>query len=138
VKPPEAGKFHFKLGYGSLADVQFAVEVSLMRHGGQNVSVRQRSTLGAIEALAAERLIEDSTAHALGDAFVFLSDVKDAMEVDRRRHAEALPAAPSEQESLARRLGYEEYARQTFIDDYLRVTRRARHAMERVFAGIDE
>jgi glutamate-ammonia-ligase adenylyltransferase len=138
VKPPEAGKFHFKLGYGSLADVQFAVEVSLMRHGGQNVSVRQRSTLGAIEALAAERLIEDSTAHALGDAFVFLSDVKDALEVDRRRHAEALPAAPSEQESLARRLGYEEYARQTFIDDYLRVTRRARHAMERVFAGIDE
>ena len=34
VKPPEAAKFHFKLGIGSLADVQFAVEVSLMRHGG--------------------------------------------------------------------------------------------------------
>ena len=29
VKPPEAAKFHFKLGVGSLADVQFAVELSL-------------------------------------------------------------------------------------------------------------
>ena len=36
VKPPEAAKFHFKLGYGSLADVQFAVEVSLMRFGGSD------------------------------------------------------------------------------------------------------
>ena len=35
VKPPEAAKFHFKLGVGSLADVQFAVEVSLMRFGGR-------------------------------------------------------------------------------------------------------
>src|SRR5205085_10354116 len=33
VKPPEASRFAFKLGYGSLADVQFAVEVSMMRHG---------------------------------------------------------------------------------------------------------
>src|SRR5262249_7144383 len=26
VRPPEARRFHFKLGYGGLADVQFAVE----------------------------------------------------------------------------------------------------------------
>jgi hypothetical protein len=34
---------------------------------------------------------------------------------------------------LARRLGYETYPRQSFIDDYLRITRRCRRAMERVF-----
>ena len=34
VRPPEATKFHFKLGYGSLADVQFTVEMLLLRHGG--------------------------------------------------------------------------------------------------------
>jgi len=38
-----------------------------------------------------------------------------------------------DQTALARRLGYEEYPRQSFLDDYLRVTRRARRAMERVF-----
>ena len=134
VKPVEAAKFHFKLGSGSLADVQFAVELSLMRHGGEHPGVRTRSTLDAIERLAEARLIESSAARDLGDAFVFLSDVKNALEVDRRLHAEAVPASPDEQTTLARRLGYEAYPRQTFIDDYLRITRRCRRAMERVFS----
>jgi glutamate-ammonia-ligase adenylyltransferase len=133
VKPPEAAKFHFKLGVGSLADVQFAVELSLIRFGASHPEIRTRGTLEAIERLASARLIEDSVAHAIGEAFVFCSDVKNALEVDRRLHAEAIPPAPQEQTVLARRLGYEEYPRQSFLDDYLRVTRRARRAMERVF-----
>ena len=60
-------------------------------------------------------------------------DVKNGLEIDRRLHAEALPADPGEQTALARRLGYEEHARRSFLDDYLRITRRARRAMERVF-----
>ena len=133
VKPPEAAKFHFKLGYGSLADVQFAVEVSLMRHGGAHPEIRSRRTLEAIDRLAEARLLEGGVARDLGEAFVFLSDVKNALEVDRRLHAEAVPASPEAQTALARRLGYEEYPRQSFIDDYLRITRRCRRAMERVF-----
>jgi glutamate-ammonia-ligase adenylyltransferase len=135
VKPPEAGKFHFKLGYGSLADVQFAVELSLMRHGGEHPEVRATGTLDAIERLASERLLEQGVARDLGEAFVFLGDVKNALEVDRRIHAESLPASPGEQALLGRRLGFEEYPRQALLDEYLRVTRRCRRAMERVFAG---
>jgi glutamate-ammonia-ligase adenylyltransferase len=133
VKPPEAAKFHFKLGIGSLADVQFAVELSLMRFGGSNPEVRSRRTLEGIDLLAEARLLEGSVARDLGEAFVFLSDVKNALEMDRRVHVEAVPPSAAEQTSLARRLGYEEYPRQSFIDDYLRITRRARRAMERVF-----
>jgi [glutamine synthetase] adenylyltransferase / [glutamine synthetase]-adenylyl-L-tyrosine phosphorylase len=133
VKPAEAGRFHFKLGYGSLADVQFAVELALMRHGGAHASVRTTRTLEAIEALARERLVEDAVARELGEAFVFLSDVKNALEIDRRLHAEALPPAPEDLTVLARRLGFEEYPVQTLFETYRRITRRARRAMERVF-----
>jgi glutamate-ammonia-ligase adenylyltransferase len=138
VKPADAGRFAFKLGYGSLADVQFAVELALMRYGGQHEEVRSRGTLDALQKLAAARLIEDSVALALSEAFVFLSDVKNALEVDRRLHAEVVPASPEEQVALARRLGYEEYPRQSFLEDYRRITRRARLAMERVFYGEDD
>ena len=134
VRPAEATKFHFKLGYGSLADVQFTVETELLRHGGPDPEVRTTSTLRAIERLAERRLLEQSVARDLGEAFVFLNDVKCAMEVDRRVHAELVPPGAAEQHALARRLGYEEYPRQSFMDDYLRITRRARRAMERVFA----
>jgi glutamate-ammonia-ligase adenylyltransferase len=134
VKPPEAARFHFKLGRGSLADVQFAVELSLMRFGGQHPEVRSRRTLEAIERLAAGGHLEDTVARDLAEAFVFLSDVKNALEMDRRVHAEAIPAGPGEQTVLARRLGFEEYPRQAFLERYLHVTRSCRRAMERVFA----
>ena len=133
VRPAEATKFHFKLGYGSLADVQFAVEMLLLSNGGPEPEVRTTSTLQGIERLAEHRLVEGSVARDLGEAFVFLNDVKCAMEVDRRVHAEAVPPTAEEQTALARRLGYEEYPRQAFMDDYLRITRRCRRAMERVF-----
>jgi glutamate-ammonia-ligase adenylyltransferase len=135
VRPPEAARFAFKLGYGSLADVQFAVELALMRHGGRHPEVRRRRTLDAIEALAGARLLEDSVALALGEAFTFLSDVKASLEMDRRVRAESIPPSPEEQLWLARRLGYEQYPRQSFLEDYRRITRRARRAMERVFYG---
>jgi [glutamine synthetase] adenylyltransferase / [glutamine synthetase]-adenylyl-L-tyrosine phosphorylase len=137
VRPVDAGRFAFKLGYGSLADIQFAVELALMRHGGEHESIRTRRTLDAIERLAAARLIEDSVALALSEAYVFLTDVKNALEIDRRVHAEVVPPAPEDQVALARRLGYEEYPRQSFLEDYRRITRRARLAMERVFYGED-
>jgi glutamate-ammonia-ligase adenylyltransferase len=138
VKPADAARFAFKLGYGSLADVQFAVELALMRHGGEHPELRTRRTLEAIERLAAGRFMEDSVAMSLSEAFVFLSDVKNALEVDKRLHAEVIPPSPEEQLALARRLGYEEYPRQTFLEDYRRITRRARLAMERVFYGEDD
>jgi glutamate-ammonia-ligase adenylyltransferase len=138
VRPAEASRFHFKLGYGSLADVQFSVELALMRFGGTHPEVRTRRTLDAIERLASGRLIEDGAALALGEAFVFLTDVKNALEVDRRVHAESVPASPEEQSALARRLGFEEYPRQAFLEEYRRITRRARRAMERVFYEHDE
>ncbi|MDP8957532.1 MAG: hypothetical protein M3N24_11390, partial [Actinomycetota bacterium] len=73
VRPVDARRFHFKLGYGSLADVQFALELSLMRHGYAHPAVRRTNTLEALQALAESRLIEDSVALSLADAWVFLS-----------------------------------------------------------------
>jgi glutamate-ammonia-ligase adenylyltransferase len=133
IKAVDARRFHFKLGHGSLADVQFAVELAQMRHGGEHSEVRRTNTVEALEALARERLVEDSVSLALGEAYVFLNEVKNALELERRVRAEAVPPSAEGQLALARRLGYEEYPRQSFLEDYRRITRRARNAMERVF-----
>jgi len=135
VRPKEARRFHLKLGYGGLADVQFAVELSLMRHGFAHREIRRTNTLEALEALSSARLIEDSVARALADVSVFLADVRAALEVERRIAVEALPPTPEAQAALARRLGYEDQPRRRFLDDYRRITHRARRAMDRVFYG---
>ena len=108
-----------------------------MRYGFERPELRRTHTLDAIEALAAARLLEDSVAHVLADAYVFLTSVKLALEIEQRLPAGALPPAPEGQAALARRLGYEERARHRFLEDYRRITLRARQAMERVFYGED-
>ena len=135
VRPADARRFHFKLGYGGLADVQFALELSLMRFGFARPEIRRTNTLEALQALAEARLIEDSVALSLGEAWVFLSEVKNTLEIERLLPVEAIPPASEAQAALARRLGYTEGARRRFLEDYRRVTRRARVAMERVFYG---
>jgi len=138
VRPKDARRFHFKLGYGSLADVQFAVELSLMRHGFEHPEVRRTNTLEAIASLGAARLLEDSVALSLSDAYLFLTKVKMALEIEQRVPTGALPPSPEGQAALARRLGYGPRARHRFLQDYLSITHRARRAMERVFYGEDD
>jgi len=135
VRPKDARRFHFKLGYGGLADVQWAVELSLMRHGSAHPQIRRTNTLEALELLAASRLVEDSVARSLAEAYVFLSEIKNGLEIEHRIPAEALPPTPEGQAALARRLGYVQTARHRFLQDYRRITHRARRAMERVFYG---
>jgi glutamate-ammonia-ligase adenylyltransferase len=106
-----------------------------MRHGDEHPEVRRTHTLDALEALAAARLLEDSVARSLGEAYVFLTRVKNALELEQRVAVGALPPLPEAQAALARRLGYEEQARRRFLQEYYAITRRARQAMERVFYG---
>jgi glutamate-ammonia-ligase adenylyltransferase len=135
VRPPDARRFHLKLGYGGLADVQFAVELSVMRHGSAHPSVRVTGTPEALEALVAEGLVDEPSGRALHDAHIFLTNVRAAMELERRLPADRLPSTPEAQAALARRLGYDRPARQQFLNEYRRVTWRARLAMDRVFYG---
>ena len=137
VRPAEARRYHFKLGYGSLADVQFAAELSLMRYGAAHRHVRRQHTLEALETLAAADLLEDSVALSLSEAYTFLMDVKAMLELEQRVAVDSLPPSPEAITVLARRLGYEERPRHRFMEDYRRVTRNARRAMERVFYGDD-
>ncbi len=106
-----------------------------MRHGFAHPEVRRTNTLEAIEALAAARLLEDSVVRSLGEAYLFLMEVKNALEIERRVPVDALPPTPEAQAALARRLGYQEQGRHQFLQEYRRVTRGARQAMDRVFYG---
>ena len=137
VRPRGSRRVHFKLGYGSLADVRFAVELTLMRHGFAHPEVRRTNTLEAIEALVGAGVMDDAVGVPLARAHTFLSEIKAWLEIERRLGQGALPPVPEEQAALARRLGYEESPRNRLMQEYLAVTRRARRAMETVFYGDD-
>src|SRR5439155_13959718 len=105
--------------------VQFAVELSLMRHGFAHPEVRRTNTLEALEALASVRLLEDSVALSLSEAYAVLADVKCMLELERRVPVDALPATPERIAALAPSLGYGGRARDQLLQDYRTITRKS-------------
>jgi glutamate-ammonia-ligase adenylyltransferase len=71
----------------------------------------------------------------LAEAWRFASRVRDAIMLVKGRPGDSVPRDASERRMLAQTLGYPPDGSEDFLDDYRRVTRRARKVVDRVFYG---
>ncbi|TMA38207.1 MAG: bifunctional [glutamate--ammonia ligase]-adenylyl-L-tyrosine phosphorylase/[glutamate--ammonia-ligase] adenylyltransferase [Deltaproteobacteria bacterium] len=95
-----------KTGRGGLVDIEFLVQMLQLAHGHDHPAVRVRDTRGALAALAAEGILSDDEARALGGGYAFLRAVASRLRLERDQPGEALDAEPGKLVPLARRLGY--------------------------------
>ncbi|NDY91960.1 bifunctional [glutamate--ammonia ligase]-adenylyl-L-tyrosine phosphorylase/[glutamate--ammonia-ligase] adenylyltransferase [Ideonella livida] len=65
-----------KLSRGGIREIEFIVQLLQVARGGQFPEIRTRSTLKALDKLAAGGLMKPETAQALGEAYVFLRQVE--------------------------------------------------------------
>ncbi len=123
---------HVKLGRGGLADVEWTVQLWQLRHGHRHEQLRSTRTLQALRAAQGAGLIEEHDARLLAEAWVLCSRVRNALTLIRGRASDQLPRHGRELAGVARLLakGVEPGV---FLDDYLKVTRRARAAVEKYF-----
>ncbi|MGH2784844.1 MAG: bifunctional [glutamine synthetase] adenylyltransferase/[glutamine synthetase]-adenylyl-L-tyrosine phosphorylase [Actinomycetota bacterium] len=134
--PREDPKYQLKVGRGGLIDVEFTIQLLQLMHGHRDPRLRAQPTIPAIAAAADMAVLDLEKARWLVDAHRFLNRTRNVMYLIRGRPLDALPQAPEEQEVLARALGYAAPgARVQFVEDYRRVTRRARQVCEDVFYG---
>ncbi|RIK09735.1 MAG: bifunctional glutamine-synthetase adenylyltransferase/deadenyltransferase [Acidobacteria bacterium] len=94
-----------KRGPGGIRDVEFAVQLLQLVHGRADPTLRDRSTLGALEALAVGGYVDTSDASALRNAYKFLRTVEHRLQIRDERQVYALPTNPTELEVLAKTLG---------------------------------
>lgn len=73
-------RYHPKLGFGGLVDVELLVQWLQMRHG-EDLAVRSPSTPAAIEALRALGHLDPHDADALADAYELLRDAEIALKL---------------------------------------------------------
>ena len=135
VRARDDPRFQVKLGIGGLADVEFTVQLLQMHHGAEHPDVRTPNTYDAIERLQAEGLVDARDAEWLRDAYLLLNRVRNHMFLLRGLVTDALPSRDDEIERLARSLGYGRMSRSSFLERYMRVTRRARRVTDRLFYG---
>ncbi|MDF2710302.1 bifunctional [glutamine synthetase] adenylyltransferase/[glutamine synthetase]-adenylyl-L-tyrosine phosphorylase [Nonomuraea muscovyensis] len=124
---------HTKLGPGGLSDVEWVAQLLQLRHAGAVPALRTTRTLQTLRAAVEARLLARADEAVLEEAWRFASRIRDAIMLVRGRPGDSVPADTRDRLLLARILGYPPDGSQDFLDDYRRVTRRARQVVERVF-----
>jgi [glutamine synthetase] adenylyltransferase / [glutamine synthetase]-adenylyl-L-tyrosine phosphorylase len=125
-------RVHTKLGRGGLADVEWAVQLLQLRHAGAVAGLCTTRTLGALGAAREAGLVGAADAEALAAGWTLATRVRNALTLVRGRAADELPAHGPVLAGVVGVLGAG-LPPGEFFDHYLKVTRRARAAMERVF-----
>jgi [glutamine synthetase] adenylyltransferase / [glutamine synthetase]-adenylyl-L-tyrosine phosphorylase len=126
---------HLKLGRGGLADVEWTVQLLQMQHSGAVEGLRTTRTIDALEAAVRAGLLAEYDAQALATAWRTASGLRNAITQVRGRAADSLPRDARERAAVAHIRGYPPGHAEDLVNDYLRVARRARKVVERVFWG---
>jgi [glutamine synthetase] adenylyltransferase / [glutamine synthetase]-adenylyl-L-tyrosine phosphorylase len=126
---------HLKLGRGGLADVEWTVQLLQMQHAGGVPGLRTTRTLTALRAAVDAELLSESDADVLATAWRAASGLRNAITQVRGRAADSLPRDTRERAAVAHIRGYAPGKSDQMVNDYLRVTRRARQVVERLFWG---
>ena len=123
---------HVKLGRGGLADVEWTVQLWQLRFGHEITSLRDTRTLSALSAAAAAGLASAEDVETLSAAWILCSRVRNALTLVRGRASDQLPRHGVELAAVARLLAPGQSPAE-FLDGYLKVTRRARAGVEKLF-----
>lgn len=117
---------HVKLGKGGIREIEFIVQSLQVGLGGARSAIRERNTIRALAKLRRAGLLAVEEHSALHDAYLFLRDVENKLQLVHDAQTHLLPAAPREIRACALRLGYRDeegqLAGDRLLADYQKIT----------------
>ncbi|BBX23050.1 glutamate-ammonia-ligase adenylyltransferase [Mycolicibacter terrae] len=124
---------HTKLGRGGLADVEWTVQLLQLRHAHRVPALHNTSTLETLDAIAAAGLLEEDDVDRLRQAWLTATRARNALVLVRGKPTDQLPGAGRALNAVAVAAGWPGGDGGEFLDNYLRVTRRAKAVARKVF-----
>jgi len=124
---------HTKLGRGGLADIEWTVQLLQLRHAAQVPALQTTRTLAALAAARDAGLLESADTEVLDRAWRLVSRVRNGIMLVRGLPSDTLPSDLRGLSGIARYLQYAPGDVGALLEDYRRITRRARGIVERVF-----
>jgi len=94
-----------KLSRGGIREIEFIVQLLLVVRGGQFPEIRTRSTLKALDKLAAGGLMKPQSAQRLAQAYTFLRRVEHRIQFLDDQQTHLLPTADGDLGWIARSMG---------------------------------
>ena len=95
--PDELRARELKLGPGGLRDIEFAVQLLQMVHGRTDESLRTRSTVASLDALAAGGYIGRADCHSLQESYAYMRLLEHRLQLQRLKRTHALPPQEDKQ-----------------------------------------
>ena len=126
---------HTKLGRGGLSDVEWVAQLLQMQHAAEVPGLRTTRTLEALAAARNAGLLDERDARELMEAWRSATAMRNAVMLVRGVASDMVPVDTRELRAVAFVLGYPVADSGRLIEDYLRITRRARAVFERLFYG---
>jgi glutamate-ammonia-ligase adenylyltransferase len=133
------GRYHPKLGFGGLVDVEFAVQWLQMRHGATG-AIRLRRTRDALRALRETGFVRAADADVLDDGYQLFRSVEQAMRLLDDKREPTLARGGRMAAYVARQLGIQDRdghpAHRVLIDTWERRAEEVRSVFERVIGPV--
>ncbi|HET7742215.1 MAG TPA: bifunctional [glutamine synthetase] adenylyltransferase/[glutamine synthetase]-adenylyl-L-tyrosine phosphorylase, partial [Mycobacterium sp.] len=126
---------HTKLGRGGLADIEWTVQLLQLRHAHRLPSLHSTSTLDALNAIGAAELIAEGDVDLLRQAWLTATKARNALVLVKGKATDQLPGPGRQLNAVAVAAGWANGDGGEFLDNYLRVTRRAKTVVRKVFGA---
>jgi glutamate-ammonia-ligase adenylyltransferase len=124
---------HTKLGRGGLADIEWTVQLLQLRHAHKMPALHTTSTLEALDAIGANELVAEGDVELLRQAWLTATRARNALVLVRGKPTDQLPGPGRQLNAIALAAGWDSDDGGEFLDNYLRVTRRAKAVVRKVF-----
>jgi glutamate-ammonia-ligase adenylyltransferase len=118
-----------------LADVEWTVQLLQLRHAHRYMSLHNTSTLQSLDAIGAVELLGENDVAQLKEAWLTATQARNALVLVRGKPVDQLPAPGSQLRAVAYAAGWPEDQAAEFLEHYLRVTRRAKVVVRKVFGA---
>lgn len=126
---------HTKLGRGGLADIEWTVQLLQLRHAHEIPALHNTSTLQCLDAIAAAELVPADEVDLLRQAWLTATKARNALVLVRGKPTDQLPGPGRQLNAVAVAAGWPTDEGGEFLDNYLRVTRRAKAVVRKVFGS---
>jgi glutamate-ammonia-ligase adenylyltransferase len=114
-----ASKANLKRGPGGVVDIEFLVQMLLLKHGREQPSIRQPNTIDAIAALHSAGLLSRNDFEYFTTSYQVLRSIQGRLRLMNMTALNDLPSNPVELDKLARLIGYPD--RETLLADCQRL-----------------
>ena len=126
---------HTKLGRGGLADIEWTVQLLALRHAHKVPALHNTSTLQSLDAIGAAELVAEGDVELLRQAWLTATRARNALVLVRGKPTDQLPGPGRQLNAVALAAGWDSDDGGEFLDNYLRVTRRAKAVVRKVFGS---